>query len=226
MLARTINDPSKPSIEVIYNLELLHHSFVELNKTSFLTSFKLFIDQINSSSKKARPQTIKKFSSTSLKIRCHHPIYSPPMIYSILKNRKFELYKTVFYNGVRFSSEKLTNTISSRTHDGCLMYYDSKDMTKLCIGFLKNVVKLMDVVPNEIVFIIEQVKISSTADILILNGLQYECDNVLRGSLSAKPYFAIVSRQKIKEKLAFRPQQLTNKNDFYFYRYPNFSEST
>ena len=91
------------------------------------------------------------------------------MIYSNLKNRKCELIKTVFYNGVRFSSEQIITT--NHAHDGCVMYYNSQDMTTLRIGFLKNVAKLADIIPNEIVFIIEQVKIASSTDILFLNGI-------------------------------------------------------
>jgi hypothetical protein len=219
---RTIHDPGQPSTEVCYNLELLHHSWLELDKKNFLPSFKLFINQINSSSKQARLRSINNYFSPN--IRFYHRIQLSFFIDSYLTNCRYESYRTIFYNGLKFSYKKLPTT--SRTHDGCLLYYDSEDTTKLRVGFIQCAVKLIDVQQNNVLLFIEQAKITSIGDTLNIGNEQYECTNVLQGYLCPSRQLALIKPQQIKEKLAFRVQETSIPNKFIFYRYPNFTEST
>jgi hypothetical protein len=87
-------------------------------------------------------------------------------------------------------------------------------------------VKLLDVNQNNVLLFIEQVKITSVADTLNIKDQQYECTNVLQGYLCQPRRFVLARPQQIKEKIAFRAQELSTRNNYFFYRYPNFSEST
>ncbi len=184
--------------------------------------FKFFINQINSSSKQARPHSINNSSSSN--IRLHHRIQSLLPIESYIKNQHYELYRTIFYNGLRFSYKKLPTT--TRTHDGCVLYDDSKDTIRLHVGFLQCAVKLIDVKQNDVMLFIEQIKITSVANVLNINGIKYQCTNVLQGHLCSAPQFVLIRPHQIKEKLAFRVCETSTSNKFFLYRYPNFSEST
>ena len=83
------------------------------------------------------------------------------------------MYRTIFYNGLRFSYKKLPTT--TRTHDGCVLYYDLKDTMKLHVDFLQCAVRLIDDEQNDVMLFIEQIKITSIADVLNIDGIQYQC---------------------------------------------------
>jgi len=216
-LVKTIRDLSQLSNEVCYNLELLHYSWLEFEKKNFLSSFKLFINQINSLSKQARPHSINNYSSQNICL--YHYIPSLFIINSYIKHRQYELSRTISYNSLQFSYKNLCTT--GRTHEGCVLYYDSEDTTKLRIGFIQCAVKFIDVKQNNILSFIEQAKIPSVADTLNINGKQYECNNVLHGYIYKSHQFVLVRPEQITKKLAFHIQNESTQNKFFFYRYTN-----
>ncbi|UJR38879.1 hypothetical protein I4U23_031547 [Adineta vaga] len=197
-LVRTLRDPSQPSTEICYNLELLHRSWIFLDHDNFLYSFKLFINQINSSSKQARPRFIKSSSSN---IRFHQRIPSSLFVEKYLRNQEYELYRTVFYNGLRYSYKKLPN--KSRTHDGCILYHDSYNTKNLRVGFFRCAIKLLNVEQDNVLLLIEQIKVTSIADIINIDNVLYQCTNVLEGHFCQSHQFIMIKPQQIKEKLVF-----------------------
>ncbi|CAF0944330.1 unnamed protein product [Adineta ricciae] len=221
-LVRTIHDPSQPSNEICYNLELLHRSWLYLDNKSFSYSFKLFINQINASSRQARAHHINRRSHFN--IRFHHRIRSLLFVEKYLPKQEYELYRTIFYKGLRYSYKKLPN--SSRAHDGCLLYCDSFNVKKLRVGFFRCAAKLCDIEQNNVILFVEQIKLTSIADIVSIDDVEYKCMNVLEGYSHQPCQFTMIQPEQIKEKLAFRSRDTSKPNEYYFYRYPNFSEST
>lgn len=219
-LVKTIRDPGQPSTEVCFNLQLLHHSWLEINKRQFSPLLKLFIKQINCSSKHVYEYSIGNTSSSF--IRLYHRIDTSVAVDLLIKCHQYELYRTMFYKGIKFSSERSHTT--SRTHDGCILFYTAEDVAGMRIGFIYGIIKLIDVEENSIMLVVDQVKITSTMDTLRINSMKYECCNVLEGHLSNQ--LVLLQPQQIKEKLAFRIREAQKENSFFFYRYPNFCEST
>jgi hypothetical protein len=201
---------------------LLHHSWIQFDEKNFLSSFKVFINKINSSSNHARPHSTNDFFYSD--IHFYRRIHLLPIISLYIDYQHYELYRTLFYNGLRLSYKELPT--ASRTHDGCLLYHDSDDTSKLRIGFIQCIIKLLDVKQNNAMLFIEQAKITSTADTLNINNIQYKCSNVLQGSLRPTPQFVLIKPEQIKEKLAFRLREISSPKHFFFYRFPNFTEST
>jgi hypothetical protein len=145
-------------------------------------------------------------------------------IIELTRYRQYELYRAIFYNGVRFSYKKFPTT--SQTHDRCLLYYDSEHTSKLRVGFLQCVVKLLDVKQNNAMLFIEQATITSIADTLKINNIQYECTNMLQGGLSRAPQFVLIRPGQTKEKLALRLCEISLPKNFFFYRFANFIDNT
>ena len=201
---------------------MLHHSWIQFDDKNFLPSFKLFINKINSSSTQTLLHSTNNISYPD--IRFYRHIHRSRIVSLYLKNQQYELYRTIFYNGLRYSYKELPTT--SQTHDGCLLYQDSGNTSKLRIGFLQCVIKLLDVEQDNAMLLIEQVKITSVADTLNINNTQYECTNVFQGDICSTPQYVVVKPKQIKEKLAFRLRETSSVKSFFFYRFPNFTEST
>ena len=209
-LVGTIRDPGQPSTEVCFNLELLHHSWLEVNKRQFSPLFKLFIKQINCSSKHIYGCSIDNPLSSS--IRLYHRIGTSLAIDLLVKSHHYELYRTMFYKGKKFSYKNLHTT--SRTHDGCILFYTTEDAAGMRIGFIHGIIKLTEVKENNIMLVVDQVKITSTIDTLSINSIKYECCNILQGHLSNQ--LVLLQPQQIKEKLAFRVRESSKENRFFF----------
>lgn len=130
----------------------------------------------------------------------------------------------MFYKGTTFSYKTFSTT--SRTHDGCILYYTTEDVTKMRIGFIQGFIRLINIGEPNIMVVVDQIKITSLTDCLMIDNVKYECCNVLQGHLCPSKKLVLLQPQQIKEKLAFRVREGSNENNFFFYRYPNFCEST
>jgi hypothetical protein len=96
----------------------------------------------------------------------------------------------------------------------------------LRVGFLQCAVKLLDVEQDNAILFIEQVKITSLADTLVIDNVKFECTNVLQVCLHPTPKCVLIKPKQLKKKLAFGPREKSLSNKFFFYRFPNFVEST
>ncbi|CAF3322533.1 unnamed protein product [Rotaria sp. Silwood2] len=84
-------------------------------------------------------------------------------------------------------------------------------------------------VNNDILFMIQQVSITSHADELIIGDQNFRCTNVMFGSVTIPAAYDLVRSSNVIEKLAFQREHLQStakKQSYVFFRYPNFRTST
>jgi hypothetical protein len=87
------------------------------------------------------------------------------------------LYKTLFFNNLRFSADDFTTI--RRSNDVCVLYESRKN--QYSIGFILCIGHLVD--KNEIYLILNKVNISSTADTLNIRGRTFKCTNIMQGTV-------------------------------------------
>ncbi|CAF3840657.1 unnamed protein product [Rotaria sordida] len=220
--ARTIHGGSTPTRELIKNIDLYRQSSMYVSSTSFPASGREYIDRIFSS-----PREITfNYRDDLHNIKLYQEITSPPSSFfqkwPNSSESNFLLYKTLFFDNLRFSADDFT--ILRRSNDSCILYKTKKN--SYSVGFISYIVHIID--RDEICLVLNKVKITSTADTLNIDGRNFMCNNILKGSVVSDST-AIIQPSQISKKVAFRPildEDPSLLNTFIFYQYPNLKECT
>ncbi|CAF4522129.1 unnamed protein product, partial [Rotaria sp. Silwood2] len=226
-LTRLIHNGNTPTIELLRNIDLLQQTWLSLSDVLVPPELKLFDQQINSSMRQAVPSNL--LYSHRKTIRFHKKILlsslAPDVADFVIKcvaQRPFKLFKTVFFNQQRLSSDPIDTP--EKTNDGCVMYRRN-DVPS--IGFLETIISFDNC--REPVFVIRPVVLISSADSMRLNNRIFKCTNVLYGTCD-ETTLETTTLKCIVQKLAFRPGNDIKFhsvcNSMFFFQYPNLSGST
>ena len=213
---RTVHGKSTTTTELINNVDLYRQASCDTSSSTFSKKGKEYICHISST---FRPMIFTNLDSIP-HVKLYHKIPSSSNLISSWPHPMFShisLYKTLFLNDIRFSADDF-NTLR-RSNDACVLYKSSS--SQYSIGFIICIGHLLD--NNEIYLLVNETKISSSADTLTIRDRTFRCTNIMQGTVLPDSK-TIIKPSHIIQKLAFRPVYDKNANAFIFFQYPNLKE--